>query len=382
MTTIDIASIPEEVLTVREKILETEERLGSLFLERDEEIRALALGLLSKQHVLFLGPPGTAKSRLIELWCQALDLTFFRRQLHQFTDPSEIFGPLDLPALKESGIYRRKLEGKAACCQVFYADEVFKAREILNTMLSLMEERVFDNDGDVVITPLISMIGSSNELPSKDDNLQAFYDRFLIRMEMEYVDDATTFSKLMAIDNPVWVGPPVISNEELEQAHAEIDTLALVPATIESLTILWDSLREEGRRPSDRRWRQLIKVMAAHSWLEGMPNISPSSIKVAEHILWDEPKDKNMIKRIVLTSINAKEARAREIWEAAERERQDLGNDPRSIDIMRAVEVAQSLDGMLSDFDDLGSDPAIKNYRTKVEAIRTKIMSDVATKRN
>ena len=309
----------KETLTpneTRRAMLGLEAKLQSKFIKREEEIRGLTLAALSRTHILLLGPPGTAKTNMVSEWSKGMSLSMFRRLIGQYTTPDEIFGPVDIQALKQ-GEYRRILRGKAADSQVVFLDEVFKAGPaILNTMLGLMEEREFDNDGMVVKTPLVTLIGASNEIPTDEDNLGAFYDRFLIRYVTRYIEDDRDFVSMLkgsttTIDS-------MLTEQDLLLAQIEVDNLPMSPEAYESVKIVWETLREdEGIFPSDRRFVQLLRVMAADSWLKDYNEIKAESVLVGQHILWTNPDQISQVKRVVINGVNPNLAKAEEILSAA-----------------------------------------------------------------
>ena len=126
------------------KLHDIENDLNSYFVERDQEIHGLMLGLISGSNVLFVGPPGTAKSMLVSSWAKTItDGNYFSWQLHQFSTPEEIFGPYSL-ALLENDTYKRITDGKLPDANIAFIDEVFKCSHgNLNAMLSILNERIF-----------------------------------------------------------------------------------------------------------------------------------------------------------------------------------------------------------------------------------------------
>ena len=177
---------------VRVRALTFSERLRDIedaFVGRREAVYLLGIGALSSEHVLLLGPPGTAKTRLVERFCQMLDTRPFSYRLTRFTEPAEIFGPIDVKAFQEESLYRVNTEGMLPRARIAFLDEVFQGSSaILNTLLTLINERTFRDGrpGSDGSTPLISVIGSSNAIPN-EPVLSAFSDRFLLRCRVRYV---------------------------------------------------------------------------------------------------------------------------------------------------------------------------------------------------
>src|SRR5512136_1263453 len=176
-------------MSARETLRAIRDELGQAFLERADVIDGALAALLSGHHVLLIGPPGTAKSMLADELCRRLDgSTYFQWLLTKFTTPEEVFGAVSLRAL-ENDDYRRVTTRKLPEAHIAFLDEVFKANSsILNSLLTLINERRFHNGRDVIEVPLITLVGASNELP-EDDELQALYDRFLLRFVVDYIAD-------------------------------------------------------------------------------------------------------------------------------------------------------------------------------------------------
>ena len=140
----------------------------------------MVLAVLCQEHLLLLGPPGTAKSALSRRLSLSLNSTYFERQLTRFSVPEELFGPLSLKELQNDK-YIRNTEGYLPEATIAFVDEIFKANSaILNTMLTLINERQFDNGNQRTEVPLLCLVGASNE-PPEDDELDALFDRFLFR---------------------------------------------------------------------------------------------------------------------------------------------------------------------------------------------------------
>jgi len=312
--------------TIRDKMIDIETELNGQFISRHKEIRGLLQALLSRQHILILGDPGTAKTSMCQAWAEGCELSFFRRLITQFSTPDELFGPVDIKSYKENGVFRRLTQGKAPDAEVVYLDEVFKGGPtILNSLLSLMEERIFDNDGVTVQCPLVTLIGTSNELPADDAGLDAFYDRFLLRYMVTYLDDASDFSAMLR--SSTQAVSVRITSEELKLAQTEVVSLPISAITYDSMQSIWDALREEQISVSDRRYKQMLSVMQAHAWLAGFPEVLPDSVIVGADILWTKPDQQRLVERIVRTCVNPNRARAIEMHESASQAYHDAMQD-------------------------------------------------------
>jgi MoxR-like ATPase len=156
--------------------------------EREALAEMVALAAVAGEHVLVIGPPGTAKSEAVRRIARAVDSRIFEYLLGRFTEPSEIFGPIDLRRLKE-GFVETETAGMLPEADFAFLDEVFKgSTAILNNLLGILNERIFRRGHSVVQCPLRVCVGASNALP-EDDSLAAFSDRFLVRVFIEPVPD-------------------------------------------------------------------------------------------------------------------------------------------------------------------------------------------------
>src|SRR5579883_1384266 len=173
--------------TLPSRLAQLGRALEQRFLGKDEVIRLLLVATIAGEHAVLIGPPGTAKSALIRTFARRMNARYFEYLLTRFTEPNEIFGPVDIAAFRE-GRYERRVEGMLPDAEVVFLDEVFKSNSaILNALLTLLNERRYTSGGRVVRCPLLSAFGASNEVPS-DETLEAVYDRFLLRVRSDNLD--------------------------------------------------------------------------------------------------------------------------------------------------------------------------------------------------
>lgn len=241
--------------------------LAGGLLERDDHSRVLLLALLSGEHVLLIGPPGTAKSALARRVHQLVGGRWFERLLTRFTVPEELFGPLSLSALDE-GRYERETDAYLPTADVAFLDEVFKANSaILNALLGILNERVFDQGARRVAVPLTCLVAASNEWPD-DDGMRAFQDRFLFRCDVSPVADASFRALLTLSDRPD--EPPAwrLGREVAASIDRSIGGISLSDPLIEGLVALRTSLRASSVAVSDRRWVRAVRVLRVAALLE------------------------------------------------------------------------------------------------------------------
>lgn len=301
----------------RARLLAIEGELNTRYLQRNEEVRGMLLALLSNNHIELLGPPGTAKSMLTYDFQSYLATdSFFNWLLTKFTTVEEVMGPVSINGIKEDQ-YRRITDGKLPQARFSYLDEIYKANSpLLNSLLSILQERVFYNNGGAVVVPLQMCVGSSNELPDEDEGLSALRDRFLLRYQVEYIQDVDVFHDLLWLQH----GTKVVQTmpvDMLDTAIAEVTVMQLSIEAGSAIELAWSRLRDHGIVVSDRRFKAMIRVMAAESWLAGGTEIMPESLIVGEHVLWEQPSQFRDVKQIVRSCVDPNLAEAQDLLNAA-----------------------------------------------------------------
>lgn len=276
--------------------------LCEFFREREEIIKAMLLGLLSKQHVLLLGPPGTAKSAMARAIAGHVGAKYFEYLLTRYTAPEELFGFLSIKKAVEQESFERNIDGMLPQAEIAFLDEIFKANSaILNSLLTIINERIYHNGRQVLKVPLITLYAASNELPEEEE-LSALYDRLLIRTIVEYLRDEDEFKRVIQSED-IYTPRTKIKIDELKNAHNIVENID-VSGVVDSVVAIRRELRSKGITLSDRRYKLALKVVKASAFFHGRNVATMDDLRVLQYILWDAPEQIEEVSKTVLNVVD------------------------------------------------------------------------------
>jgi MoxR-like ATPase len=300
---------PNQFTTI-DKLLAVLQHLKNTFVDKDEIIDLMGICLVGRENLFLLGPPGTAKSATVRELSKLLDGKTFEYLLTRFTEPNELFGPFDIRKLRDGELVTNT-EGMLPEASLIFLDELLNANSaILNSLLMVLNEKIFRRGRETKQLPALMVIGASNHLP-EDEALQALFDRFLIRVRCDNVDP----QHLNALLNAGWMleqkkvtDRPSITTDEIRQMQeftSLIDLQDIRPQYIE----LIQKLRNAGLQVSDRRAVKLQRLIAASALICKRQKAIASDLWVLRHI-WDTEEQREIISNIVNAVVGADEKTA------------------------------------------------------------------------
>ena len=308
--------------TLREKIEKNLEILNNGLVGKEKVMKLGLLSILSGENMILVGPPGTAKSeisrRLREILADSGSETYFEYLFTKFTTPEEIFGPLSIKQLQNDK-FERNTEGYMPSSRIVFLDEIFKANSsILNTLLTILNERVFHNGLKREKTPLISLIGASNELPFENDELTALYDRFLIRVVVGYVSDDEIEELLDIKETDMEIPAEIKFTEsdlnEIRNESEKVRVTSGIKRTVMQIRQDYNKIFAEDNHEiiSDRKLVKMVKLLKISAYLNGRDKVDFSDLMLLTNCLWNNPENIEKVTKLVLEAVKRNVAKEEE----------------------------------------------------------------------
>lgn len=311
--------------------------------EKNTEISLSLLAALAGESVILLGPPGVAKSMVArQLKTAFRDAQSFEYLMSRFSTPDEIFGPVSIQKLKTSDTYERAVEGYLPTADVVFLDEIWKAGPaIQNTLLTVINEKLFRNGNREMHLPLKLLVAASNELPAKGEGLEALWDRFVIRIESrpikleknframlleshadfsgstgvlghaDFADNAD-FSGSMGKSGSTDFSDLKITAEEYAEWAEKICKIGVKEEVLDAISAIRKSLRavnvdEAAERRniyvSDRRWKNIVRLLRTSAFMQDREEVDICDLLPIYHCLWQEPEERDAIRCIVIRAL-------------------------------------------------------------------------------
>ena len=314
--------------------------------EKETEISLSLLAALAGESVILLGPPGVAKSMVArQLKTAFKDAQSFEYLMSRFSTPDEIFGPVSIQKLKTSDTYERAVDGYLPTADVVFLDEIWKAGPaIQNTLLTVINEKIFRNGNREMHLPLKLLVAASNELPAKGEGLEALWDRFVIRIESRPIKLEKNFRAMLLEESLPQMNADILSAggtntggtkvsadlQSAEQAGSEgnltitpeeyaswskqISGIGVSEAVLDAISSIRKSLRavnvdEAAERRniyvSDRRWKNIVRLLRASAFMQDRTEVAICDLLPIYHCLWQEPEERDAIRNIVIRALFA-----------------------------------------------------------------------------
>ena len=299
--------------------------------EKETEISLSLLAALAGESIILLGPPGVAKSMVArQLKTAFRDAQSFEYLMSRFSTPDEIFGPVSIQKLKTSDTYERAVEGYLPTADVVFLDEIWKAGPaIQNTLLTVINEKIFRNGNCEMHLPLKLLVAASNELPAKGEGLEALWDRFVIRIESRPIKLEKNF-RAMLLEAPTnFLGPTdftdstdfsgstdfsdlKITAEEYAEWAEKICKIGVKEEVLDAISAIRKSLRavnvdEAAERRniyvSDRRWKNIVRLLRTSAFMQDREEVDICDLLPIYHCLWQEPEERDAIRSIVIRTL-------------------------------------------------------------------------------
>jgi MoxR-like ATPase len=281
--------------------------LNTAFLEREEVIDGLLASVITKQNTFLFGLPGTGKSELVRAVSGGFEGSkYFGYLLSPTTDPSELFGPVAISKLLKDE-YTRDVEGYLPSANIAFLDELFRGSSaVLNSLLTILNERTFNNGKEIMHTPIQSIVAATNSFP-QEESLQAFCDRFLFRPTVEPLRKPTS-RRLLDLWALGLKKRPVVKSgltyKHLEELQESVNEIKITDEFLDKFSQVFDLLASRGITISDRRRVQILKFIKGWAIVQGDDTVYADHLhRSLVHIIYQNVDDISVIKEVLQQAV-------------------------------------------------------------------------------
>ena len=303
---------------MKERIQSLLQEMSKGIYEKDTELAMSLLAAVAGESLILLGPPGVAKSMVARRVKAAFHRgKSFEYLMSRFSTPDEIFGPVSISKLKDSDKYERSIEGYLPTADVVFLDEIWKAGPaIQNTLLTVMNEKLFRNGDKEIHVPLKLLVAASNELPAQGEGLEALWDRFIIRMECGNIKQEKNINAMLTDEqgegNAEIPSELQIKEDEYQEWTRKIDLIAIPERVLKCIATIRKALgsvavdfsdERHDVYVSDRRWKKIARLMRASALVNDRNEVTVADLVPMFHCLWQEPGEANDVRRIIIRTL-------------------------------------------------------------------------------
>jgi MoxR-like ATPase len=311
-------------MAVSKRIESLLEQLYKGIYEKKEIMKLALLSSIAGESIFLLGPPGVAKSLIARKLKYAYkDAKAFEYLMSRFSTPDEIFGPVSIKKLKEEDKYERIVKNYLPDSSVVFLDEIWKAGpSIQNALLTILNEKIYRNGEEEIKVPLKALISASNELPAKDEGLEAMWDRFLVRFVVENIADNNEYNNMItATDDPyedTITNSNKIAKEEYEEWDKAINEIKVSEHILYVIRAIRSYINSENEKIkthneeaenkenkkellniSDRRWRKIIRLLRTSAFLNDREDVDLMDCFLIQYCIWNEKEQIDIVRGFV-----------------------------------------------------------------------------------
>ena len=353
-------------LDVQERVQKIIAEMNTTIKQRHEVIEAIWVARIAQEHLLMLGPGGTGKSFVARTVANHIDDSqYFETALDETTDPSQVFGPPDIKAMVEDGKTRRVVTGMLPEATDAFIDEFFNANgPLLHSIMPVLNERVFHNNGIPSQVPLRQVLAGTNKL-NADADQAALWDRIHMRVIVDYINSRTDQADMVgeAIARMALVGrgtttsiatdPTKVTIAELDAAHKQSLDLEVNDVVVNTFLDLRDELQGLGIIISDRRVVEGMAAVMANAWLRGHEEVKVADLDILKNMWWTLQDQIQTVRTTILAATNPGEKVAMELMDELDKLKKEmkgagaLGDPDRERRV--GISVIRNADKLLND---------------------------------